>query len=822
MVSTESLRSQLRGTLSVVGNNMALNVIWLDDSTSNRRELVGGKAANLSQLYSGGQVPLGFCITTSATARVIPGRSGQTSLPPDLYAEIEAAYAKLGTRCGTPESAVAIRSSAVAEDGAVNTFAGQYQTLLNVVGVEAVVAAIVECVEAAYQPHAAAYRKHSGERAAEVHLALLVQEFVAADASAVAFTANPVTNDASEIVINAHWGLGEGLVDGSSVPDTYIVDKRKLRIKTRSVAEKERMCATRPTGTIEIDVPAANRSRPTLTDDQVGEVCRSAIDLEARMGWPVDLECAFKDGKLYLLQCRPVTTIAQCKGDWSVEWDDPKDAELTWRKGSLETPLDQSFEWYWMQGWAKARRETGSGTLPMRIYVNGYGYEAEKPFKIGNRKAQEAARKKTEREIPKLWQSEWLPELKRKRAYFRSLDLSALSNDELASVLVEALPWYCECARMHAHLGGTAVEVVGCLVEWYRQRFPNSAESEPYRLVQGQSNLSVEKGHLLWQLQQHLTPANKELLRAALQSRKKRGRWDGLAGSFKEVFDRYLETYWKDSPEFLASLILKYDEQGVEDPHVKSRQLAIEREQFTEYVRSRLKKQEREVFEELLPVALANYPLTEDHNYWVDGIAAHYISPLFDELGRRMIKGGILKKKRSEIKFLELNEIILWGFGVRQPLHTRVVERQREFDRRLQLSPPDFLGACEEPPTEKEDYLFWGPSTPLEAPKGAVRGVGASPGMIRGRARVVANLDEALELQPGDILVCGTTNPHWTPFFAVAAGLVSDRGGALCHGAVVAREYGLPAVVGTLIGTKKIKTGQLIEVDGQHGVIRLL
>ena len=144
--------------------------------------------------------------------------------------------------CGIPEPAVAVRSSAAAEDGAVNSFAGQYQTLLNVVGVDAVVAAVVECVAAAYQPHAAAYRKRSGESADEVNLAILVQEFVATNASAVAFTANPVTNDPSEIVINAYWGLGEGLVDGSSVPDTYTVDKRELRIKTRSVAKKERMC----------------------------------------------------------------------------------------------------------------------------------------------------------------------------------------------------------------------------------------------------------------------------------------------------------------------------------------------------------------------------------------------------------------------------------------------------------------------------------------------------------------------------------------------------------------------------------------------------
>ena len=210
---------------------------------------------------------------------MVPVRNGEASLPPDLYAEIETAYAELGVRCGTPELAVAIRSSAVAEDGAVNSFAGQYQTLLNVVGVDAVAAAIVECVEAAYRPHAAAYRKHSEASADEVNLAILVQEFIAADASAIAFTANPVTNDASEIVINAYWGLGEGLVDGSLVPDTYTVDKRELRIKTRSVAKKERMRAAGSAGTIEIDVPAENRSRSTLTDEQVGEVCRSAVDL---------------------------------------------------------------------------------------------------------------------------------------------------------------------------------------------------------------------------------------------------------------------------------------------------------------------------------------------------------------------------------------------------------------------------------------------------------------------------------------------------------------------------------------------------------------
>ena len=174
---------------------MALNVIWLDDSASGKRELVGGKAANLSQLQSYGQVPLGFCITTSATAKVMSvwNDDSRGSIPLDLYAKIEAAYAELGARCGTPEPAVAVRSSAVAEDGAVNSFAGQYQTLLNVVGVDAVTAAVVKCVEAAYQPHAAAYRKRQGESADEVKLAILVQEFVAADASVVAFTANPVT-----------------------------------------------------------------------------------------------------------------------------------------------------------------------------------------------------------------------------------------------------------------------------------------------------------------------------------------------------------------------------------------------------------------------------------------------------------------------------------------------------------------------------------------------------------------------------------------------------------------------------------------------------
>ncbi len=153
------------------------------------------------------------------------------------------------------------------------------------------------------------YRRRQGLSAEESKIAVLVQQLVPADVSAIVFGANPVTGNLHEIVVNASWGLGESVVGGTVTPDTYVVHKKDVSVASRQISEKLRMTVSIPGGTREVDVPRFLRTQPAINDDQAIEMANLAIDLEETMGWPVDIECAYHGGRLYLLQCRPVTTL---------------------------------------------------------------------------------------------------------------------------------------------------------------------------------------------------------------------------------------------------------------------------------------------------------------------------------------------------------------------------------------------------------------------------------------------------------------------------------------------------------------------------------
>jgi pyruvate,water dikinase len=271
--------------------------------------VVGGKAANLSRLSSVHRVPPGFCLSTDAFVRW----SGATGLnvPSDLLRGVADAYRALAQRCGVPEPSVAVRSSAVDEDGSTASFAGQHETYLNIVGAQAVAEAVVRCWASARSERALEYRRNQGLSSQDAKLAVLVQQLVPADTSAVVFSANPVSGNRGEVLITASWGLGESVVGGTVTPDTFVVRKDNLAVTQRSLGDKRRMTVLAPGGTEEVDVPRFLRSQFALTDDQAREAARLAMSLEETMGWAADVECAFHDGKLYLLQCRPITTLDQ-------------------------------------------------------------------------------------------------------------------------------------------------------------------------------------------------------------------------------------------------------------------------------------------------------------------------------------------------------------------------------------------------------------------------------------------------------------------------------------------------------------------------------
>lgn len=278
-----------------------MNLLWLGDPKSFDSSLVGGKAANLSRLarmYH--RVPDGFSLPVTVM---------DEAHPLDLRDEITRAISDLMACHNLPDFIAAVRSSAVDEDGLSASFAGQHETYLNIVGAEAIIQAVIRCWESARSEQALHYRRQQGLSVEHPQIAVLVQQLVAADVSAVVFSANPITGNHDEIVINASWGLGESIVGGTVTPDTFIVRKSDVAVVQRVIADKQFMTVSVPGGTHEVETPRFLRSTCCLNDEQIPEMAKLALTLETAMEYPVDVECAYAGGEVYLLQCRPITTL---------------------------------------------------------------------------------------------------------------------------------------------------------------------------------------------------------------------------------------------------------------------------------------------------------------------------------------------------------------------------------------------------------------------------------------------------------------------------------------------------------------------------------
>lgn len=288
------------------------DIAWLGEPACHDVTLTGGKAAALSRLAAHHSVPPGFCVTTAACARAYGGR-----LVAHLGAAIAAAYHAFPA--GPPT--VAVRSSAADEDGAATSFAGVHESMLNVHGSDALLAAVEYCLESFYAERALAYRREHG-LGDTPRAAVLVQQQIQSDVSIVAFSANPVTRNRDEIVVTASWGLGESLVGGTVTPDSWWVG-RDGSLVAEHLGDKRRMTVAVAGGVREVDVPRVLRSAATLQPEQVAEVARLATALEVETGGPVDIECAVAGGRLYLLQCRPITTLnnARSRGTTAAETD---------------------------------------------------------------------------------------------------------------------------------------------------------------------------------------------------------------------------------------------------------------------------------------------------------------------------------------------------------------------------------------------------------------------------------------------------------------------------------------------------------------------
>jgi len=551
---------------------------------------------------------------------------------------------------------------------------------------------------------------------------------------------------------------------------------------------------------------------------------------------------------------RPEPVAIAAPPNFPVAWESPDDERLSWTQDRMHNPdpllpLERSF---WNIVYAGFNRAAEAYEMPTRIKarpVNTYYYIALKP--AVSPEEVEAQGKRADAQIDaamarlgELWRGEWLPEIQSHLAWWDAFDLRGAAAPDLLEHLEETLKRAARLWELHFRIVLPTYMAMSQFDDLYRELFAGEGAFRSYRLLQGFDNKTLEAGRALW-----------ELSRRALASAEVRRTLEGHAAgavlaelgktpagrAFQQELRLYLEVFglrgekwglsypsWIEDPTAAIKNLKDYIARSDRDPRAEQATLADARDRAIAEARERLQGYPRPVverFEFLLKAAHQGAVLSEDHGFWIDFASTHRVRRLLLECGRRLADAHAIAQA-ADVLYLTLDELRgLVGEPSPGDHRSGVVERQAEVRHFRAISPPPVLGTDNGPPPDDPvgrffGKFFGGPPPAPEAPS-VLRGNAGSPGKVRGPAKVVRSLAEATKLRQGDVLVAETTAPPWTPLFATAAAIVTDTGGILSHCAVVAREYRIPAVVGTGRATAEIRDGQILEVDGDAGLVRI-
>ena len=801
-----------------------MHVAWLGEPASLDATTVGGKTANLGRLATSFRVPPGFCLDVSAFDELRPALDGDARARARLRELVAASYADLGRRVGEREPRVAVRSSAIGEDSGDASFAGQHETVLDVGGVDAIVEALLECWRSVYSERAAAYRTQRGI-AGTPRIAVLVQLMVPADASAIAFSADPVSGARDVVIVNAARGLGDAIASGTITPDSYTVRKRDLVIASR-------MCT----------------DGGALADGDVAAIARLAIQLETVMGGPVDVECALRGGQLHLLQCRPITTLAD---EFPVIWDDPEDAKLTWAREDAHfdhvmSPLGTDFITNGPDyGIQRRLGEIGFPMLVRHRAFNGRFYASEKPLVSEDRMADELTRAVTfrrafARTLRRQWDNEMLPELHDHYAWMRGLDVARLTRDQAVDAWLDLWRRTRRTWWIHFMVTGSAYPVMEELAQAY-EKLVGGNGTEALAITQGQAPTLQRLETDLHELAE-ATRRWPAVARALAEGERSPITLAGLEGG--RDFARALETFlgvhgdigqenfdlespaWRDEPAKLFAVLAQRLRSEGEHPDARGARVRARAKETLDRARAHLAERPDDLarFDEVLAAATSAGPLTEEHNYWIDRKSQAHVRRLSLAFGERLVADRALASA-DEIFLLYVPEIAS-ALRSPMPLGELVARRRHELARWRRLVTPKTIGA---PPNKPEVVT---PGVALERvsfeyevaqdDRYTLKGVGASAGRARGPARLITGEEDFSKMRSGDVLVCRQSTVSWAPLYTLAAGVVTEIGGALCHAAVVAREFGVPCVVATGGVLSTLADGEPLEVDGSAGTVRRL
>jgi phosphohistidine swiveling domain-containing protein len=717
-------------------------ILAFEEIRDNDRGLVGGKAFALSRMArTGMNVPPGLCVTTEAYNDFVSstGLQGRICMEWgrkrfedmrweemwDLSLRIRNIFlntpmsAQLANALSGPIAStltgkrVVVRSSAPHEDSARASFAGLHESYVNIEGMDAIIERIKLVWASLWSDRAMLYRQELGLDVEKSAMAVVIQEIVVGERSGVIFGRNP--NDASQAVIEAVYGLNQGLVDGTVEPDKWILDRKTGRIISHFTAQREKAMATSHDGvSLQPLLPEASQ-RPPLTPEETGKVYELAKTAETIFGAPQDMEWTLRQNTLYVLQSRPITTGPV----------DQKDDQRPWYLS-----LHRSFE--------------NLKTLRRKI------------------------------------EDELLPQMKDEALRLANQELAKLSDAELAEEIGRRTRIYDQWSGIYREHFIPMAHGMRLFGEFYNSAMHPSDPYEFMSLLGASEMVSIKRNRMLEGMASMIRQDEK--LAAQLTS--------GESGRLPEAFDTALEAFIDQFGDLSCgaeqctqgrdSMINLLLEMATYRPPTERFQRqdfeALKQEFLTQFSGGK-----KDYATELLDLGQASYRLRDDDNIYIGRIKGQVSRAADEGRGRIEQRGGI------HTKDLEAAEII------------------------RALEDPNFVP--ERPVRPDKD------NAKANFKARQLVGQPACPGIARGRAKVILAPSDLMSFEAGEVFVCDALDPTMTFVVPLAAGIVERRGGMLIHGAIIAREYGLPCVTGVPKVTSFIRTGDQITVDGYLGIV---
>jgi pyruvate,water dikinase len=860
-------------------------VLSFNEINRSQVALVGGKGAHLGELsrIEGVHVPAGFCVTTDAFHRIMADAPSidqqihrlsllnpddpvairtvsaeirwtleRVAIPDELAAAITRSVARI-----SEQAAYAVRSSATAEDLPAASFAGQQDTYLNVSGSAAILQHVSRCWASLFTERAVTYRLRNGFDQHQVHMAVVVQQMVFPQASGILFTADPVTSNRRVVSVEASVGLGESLVSGRVNPDVYKV--RDGEIVARAVATKQRAIHASPLGgTREVAIDPERQDQPALTDVQVMRIAQLGRKIEAHFGHPLDIEWCLVDDDFQIVQSRPITTLFPVP----VTEDGGNHVFVSVGHGQMMTDAMKPLGISMWQLTALPRMYEAGGRLFVDVTPR-LGSPAGRASLLaamgrGDPLIRDALETVLERGdfIPSVPDEGLVSAptsdapapletdpaivvrlMARTQESIATLrrDIGTKSGPDLVDFIladVQELKRILFDPQSH-QVFMSAMEATWWLNEqlevWLGEKnvADTLTQSVPY-------NVTSEMGLALLDVADVIRP-HPEVVAFLRDVEGDEDFLDGLpelAGGreARDAIRAYLDKYgmrcigeiditrprWSERPTTLVPLILgniknfeagageRHFEQGRQEAWTKEQEV-LERLRGLPDGEQKAEETKRKIDRVRTFIGYREYP-----KYGMVSRYFVYKQALLEE-AERLVRAHVLREK-EDIFYLTFQELAAMARS--NHLDDQLVQQRKDTFRSFQaLTPPRVLTS--------EGEVVAGAYRRDDVPTGALVGLPVSAGIIEGRARVILDMTEA-DLEPGDILVTTYTDPSWTPTFVVIEGLVTEVGGLMTHGAVIAREYGVPAVVGVEHCTQLIRDGQRIRVNGTNGYVEIL